>query len=265
MSATLPAPYEVRAYNSAHDSENKIHDDSVARRFGFTGGLVPGGDVYAYMAHQPVARWGRAWLERGTAECRFASPVYDGEMTVVGAEAAGEGLSLRVESLGALCATGTASLPEAADPPPDLAAWPQVTPPAARPPAGEDSLAAGTWLGMRPLHVTSAVAGAYLADLRETDPLYAAEGLLHPGMVLRTCNWALTHSVVLGPWIHVGSRVRHLAAGRVGETLGVRARVAENYERKGHRFVELDALVLADGRPLARVAHTAIWRPRQVG
>ena len=50
---------EVSAYNTAAASDNKIHDDCVARRFGFRGGLVPGVEkVYAYMAHMPVARCG---------------------------------------------------------------------------------------------------------------------------------------------------------------------------------------------------------------
>jgi hypothetical protein len=41
--------------------------------------------------------------------------------------------------------------------------------------------------------------------------------------------------------------------------------VTQNYERKGHKFVEVDALVLANERtPLARVTHTAIYRPRQL-
>src|SRR5467141_375704 len=71
MTAAALSPYQVEAFNTATASENKIHDDAVARRFGFGGGLVPGVDVYAYMAHQPVARWGCAWLERGAAECRF--------------------------------------------------------------------------------------------------------------------------------------------------------------------------------------------------
>jgi acyl dehydratase len=75
----MAMPYQVEAFNTAKDSENKIHDDAVAQRFGFTGGLVPGVDVYGYIAHLPVARWGRAWLEHGTAECRFFKPVYDGE------------------------------------------------------------------------------------------------------------------------------------------------------------------------------------------
>ncbi|HZE47703.1 MAG TPA: hypothetical protein VE087_12555, partial [Xanthobacteraceae bacterium] len=91
MTAAALAPYRVSAYNTAHESENKIHDDATARRFGFGGGLVPGVDVYGYITHMPVARWGRAWLERGTAECRFFKPVYDGETATViaGEDAAG--------------------------------------------------------------------------------------------------------------------------------------------------------------------------------
>ena len=65
MSDSHP-PYRLLAYNSARQSENKMHDDSVARQFGFLGGLVPGVDVYAYMAHPAVGRWRRAFLERGT-------------------------------------------------------------------------------------------------------------------------------------------------------------------------------------------------------
>jgi hypothetical protein len=53
-----PATYEVKAFNTAASSENKIHDNTVARQFGFRGALVPGVEVYAYMTHMPVARWG---------------------------------------------------------------------------------------------------------------------------------------------------------------------------------------------------------------
>ena len=58
-------PYRVEAYNTAKQSENKIHDDAVARQYGFSGGLVPGVEVLAYMMHAPIARWGRTFLERG--------------------------------------------------------------------------------------------------------------------------------------------------------------------------------------------------------
>src|ERR1700755_3531380 len=75
--------YRVAAYNTAKLSENKMHDDTVARRFGFSGGLVRGVDVRPYMMPQPVAKWGRAFLERGLIEARFVKPVYDGEIADV--------------------------------------------------------------------------------------------------------------------------------------------------------------------------------------
>ena len=75
--------HSVRAFNTAAASENKIHDDTVAQRFGFRGALVPGVDVFAYMAHVPVAHFGCTWLKRGQAECRFLKPVYDGDIARV--------------------------------------------------------------------------------------------------------------------------------------------------------------------------------------
>lgn len=264
MTATSLAPYRVKAFNTAHASENKIHDDAVARRFGFGGGLVPGVDVYAYMTHLPVQRWGRAWLEHGTAECRFAKPVYDGDTVTVTASEDGSGLEIVLESRGVTCASARAELPQVA-PPPSLAEFPAMPEAASRPPAGEVSLASGTRLGMAPFAVTPDVAAEYLANVRETSPLYTAEALVHPVIVLRTCNWVLSRNVVLGPWMHVGSTVQNFSAARVGEALTARAVVSANYEHKGHRFVELDALVLADDtRPVARVKHVSIYRPRQV-
>ncbi len=260
----MTQPYEVRAFNLSAASENKIHDDTVARRFGFTGALVPGVEVYAYACHPAVRHWGRDWLERGAAECRFQSPVYDGDLVTVEAAEAADGLHLTLRRGEAVCATGRAWMPGDAPPAPGETHW--QPPPATRPPAGEASLATGTWLGTEPFEVTADRLADYLAAVREADPLYAAEGLAHPGQVLRLCNQALVQNVVLGPWIHVGSTVRNLRAARLGEVLTVRARVTGNYERKGHRLVDLDAWVLdGDAAPMARVRHTAIWRPRQVG
>lgn len=88
--------YRVAAYNTAKQSENKMHDDTVARRFGFSGGLVPGVDVFAYMMHVPVARWGRDFLERGLVEARFIKPVYDGETADVDATEHNDLLTIEV-------------------------------------------------------------------------------------------------------------------------------------------------------------------------
>src|SRR5438046_10537090 len=105
------APYRVIARNTAIASENKIHDDAVARRFGFAGGLVPGVEVYAYTIHLPVAQWGRTWLERGSAECRILAPLYDGEPALVTGNVADWPLELAVESQVGLRAAGHAAPP----------------------------------------------------------------------------------------------------------------------------------------------------------
>jgi acyl dehydratase len=257
-------PYRVVAFNTAHDSENKIHDDATARRFGFGGGLVPGVDVYGYMTHLPVIRWGRAWLEHGTAECRFFKPVYDGDSTTVTATEVDGALEIAVESRGVVCATGRATLPDAA-PVVSVDEFRQVPQRRERPPADETSLPANGWLGLAPYPITPEMAARYLADSNESAAIYADENLVHPRDILRCCNFVISRNVLLGPWIHTGSRVQHLRAVSVGDELSVRARIAGNYEHKGHAFVEIDALVLYQERtPVSRISHTAIYRPRQV-
>ena len=107
--------------------------------------------------------------------------------------------------------------------------------------------------------------GSYLDDIRETEPIYRTEGLVHPGQILRLANQALVQNVVLGPWIHVGSKLRNYAAVHVGQQLTLRSRITSNAVSKGHAIVEFDAIVVADGeRSVAEITHVAIWRPRQV-
>ena len=258
-------PYTVTAVNTAHASENKIHDDDVARRLGFSGGLVPGVDVYAYATHAALARWGRAWLDRGTMDFLLKKPVYEGRLASVFSQERDGALHVAVESEGALCLTGVARLPAAVEGVPGTGDFPAVVPPEERPDATAETLPPGTPLGSHPFTVTPAVAAQYLHDIEERDALYADAGLVHPGQVLRICNWVLAHSVRMGAWIHAGSKVRHIAAAHVGDELTGRGMVVAEYERKGHRFVDLDVLVVAGAGPVACVTHTAIYRPRQLG
>jgi acyl dehydratase len=256
-------PYRVLAYNTAKQSENKMHDDTVARRFGFSGGLVPGVDVMAYMMHLPVAKWGRAFLERGLIDARFVKPVYDGETAAVTGEEKDGVLTIAVESRGQICATGNASLPVAA-PPTSILHFNETAPVAERRPVDAMSYQLGKWLGTEPRSWAGEAAIQYLTDVRETDPIYAREEFSHPGLLQRIMNKVLVDNAILGPWIHVGSRMQLLAAARSGDELTARAKVTGNYEKKGHRFVELDALVVANGRtPVAHCQHTAIYQPRE--
>jgi hypothetical protein len=118
---------------------------------------------------------------------------------------------------------------------------------------------------MIPLPITEASHAQDLRDIGETDPVYARERIVHPITIMRCCNWALSHNVTLPAWIHMGSTVRNLGAAHVGDTLNVRARITKNYEHKGHKWVELDAMVVAnETTPILRATHIAIYRPRQL-
>jgi acyl dehydratase len=262
--------YRVLARNTATESSNKIHDDAVARRYGFTGGLVPGVDVYAYMTHPPAEAWGLDWLERGSMRARFLAPVYEGEEVVVmpgdvDATADGRRMSLELRGPdGAVRGTGDAWL---AEHPPHTPAdgWPRVEQATHPPEASPASLAPGTALALAPHGFHSDQAADYLAEIGEGLSLYVDQEVAHPGWLLRDANRVLSANVRLGPWIHVESVTQHHRAVQDGDTIAARASVTREWERKGHRFVELDVGILAAGdRLVARVVHTAIYRPRPV-
>jgi hypothetical protein len=172
-------------------------------------------------------------------------------------------LSIEVESRGQLCATGSASLPAIA-PSVSISDFAETAAVAERRPVDATSYELGKWLGTVPRAWAGEAATEYLTDIRERDPIYANGGLGHPGLLQRVMNRLLVDNAILGPWIHVGSRMQLLSAGKAGDEITARARVTGNYEKKGHRFVELDALVVANGRtPLAHCQHVAIYQPRE--
>jgi len=256
--------YRVVARNTATASANKIHDDAVARRYGFAGGLVPGVDVYAYMTNVPTAAWGLDWLERGSMRARFLAPVYEGdEVVVVPSEVGGHRMALELRGPdGAVRASGEAQLPE--DPPLSLGAdWAAVDQADGPPEASPASLAAGTALALAPHGFHADNAGEYLSEVGEILPLYAEHRVAHPGWLLRDANRVLSANVRLGPWIHVESVVQHHGLVHDGDIVHARATVTREWERKGHRFVELDVgLLTGPDLLVARVVHTAIYRPR---
>src|SRR5262249_3803917 len=258
-----PETNRLQAYNTAKQSENKMHDDTVAKRFGFSGGLVPGVDVMAYMMHMPVARWGRAFLEHGLIDARFLKPVYDGAPPTVPAEENNGVLALEGHRRGDLCAPGSASLRATARTF-SLSDYREVPAVAERKPVNATSYEVGKWLGTVPRRWAGEAASEYLADIRETDPIFAREGLGHPGLIQKVMNRVLVDNAILGPWIHVGSKMQLLSAAKAGDEITARAKVTGNYDKKGHRFVELDALAVANGTtPLAHCWHIAIYQPRE--
>jgi hypothetical protein len=240
----------VRAVNTAVDSENRIHDDSVAAEYGFRGGLVPGVTVYGYMASAVVEHFGTKWLASGAMDVRFFQPIYEGEEVAISIEEQEQG-RIKVD---AGRASGTAWIEETPFVP-DLPEYPI----AERAQASREALQPGTILGTIEKTLDLSQPGM-------SAPLNAwigPERMAHPAILLALANEILLSNYILGPWIHSSSEIRNLASARDGQHLHVRGKIVDAYERKGHEFVVLDVAVMESDRPLSRIRHTAIWKLRK--
>jgi hypothetical protein len=248
--------HRVVAFNTATESANRMHDDTVAATYGFRGGLVPGVDVWAYLTRPCVDRWGVEFLERGAMEVRFLLPVYDGEE--VAARLDDDGSLELTGTDGTLRAAGTASVADQLSP--KRIGTAEAADPV--PPAEPELLTPGTVLGTLRYRHRKDPHAQYLDDVRETSDLYEGGAICHPGFLARQANYVLSSSVRLGPWIHVSTRAQHRGLVRDGAAIEVRGVVVDERAHKGHRFVDLDVEITADGSPVWSAFHTAIWRPR---
>ncbi|HEY3810683.1 MAG TPA: hypothetical protein VGL49_04545 [Acidimicrobiales bacterium] len=231
----------------------------MARRYGFRGGLVPGATVYGYVTRALLDRFGPRWVDAGAARIRFLAPCYDGDELVVSVSPDGAFVGQVGEKV---CVVGSAPIPPPGPGGVEPPAIPAAPIPArdGRPAASEETLAEGRVLGTVTQPVDPDTASEYLTRIGEPSSWYATEGVVHPGLLLEGANRVLMANVVLPAWLHVESDMRHLRRLSVGEEVEVRARVAGQFVRKGHHFVELDVNWIAFGEPVAFGSHTAIWQ-----
>jgi acyl dehydratase len=274
----LPAE-ERRARNTSAESENKIHEDDVARQYGFRGGLVPGATTYAYLAAYLTRTLGVDWAVHGSATISLVRPVYDGDLIRIGgrvAEATGDETAgmVAVEAWvdgpdGTRCAPATARL-----------AWPARASQPERPAFARTDQQPRRPEDRGPISAASAPVGAplppvirpadpdavrqYLDDRDEGSPLFREASpfgppLMHPGQWPDIANRAISANFRLGPWIHTRSEIQHLGPALVGGTYRAYGEIVEAFEKRGHDYVTADVLIV-DGNdtPVVRMKHTAI-------
>ena len=258
MTVATPTSYKVRARNIVPESDNKIHDDTVAKQFGFSGALVPGVDLVAYLSHPLVDAFGLEFLSRGQLDARFRRPVYDGEEIVATADP-------QSDATYALALSGPDGEPRAVGvgrhahrAEIDATRFVPTPLPASRH-STDDELPIAP-LGSVDDDVTIDRHDAYLDAISESLPVYRDEQVAHPGALLRIVNELLVRNVALGPWIHTASACRFLDLARLPGRLRADALVTDCYERSGHAWVEYDALVRLNDAPVLAVHHTAIYR-----
>ena len=234
--------FRVTAHNTAPDSDNKIHDDAVAKTYGFRGGLVPGITVYGYMIPPVLQRWGRAWLERGSIAFRLHAPCYEGDIVV--SRCGGQAVSAESEN-GFLYASGVVGIGDKTGAAPTFPVHPAPE------------------MEQRPIaSAETIVRGRLLGSIRQA--LDATDEGAIPERLLRMANEVLMRNFRMGPWIHAGSEIRHYRLVPCHDEITVSGLIQECFERKGRNFsvaaLEMSANEGAgEPRLIATIQHTFIY------
>ena len=262
--------YEGLAWNPASESDNRIHADDVARQYGFRGGLVPGVTVHALLAEPAVRSWGLDWLAQGSAELVLHKPLYDGDAFRVVSEGGGDDLRCALYGPGEVCCAESLLKRRSAVEQLPVLRGDRLAPSRDERPRATRSvleeLQAGGCGSLEVVWDGRGEQARYHESLEDMPDLVRSDraGWAHPGFSLCLANWVLSNNVVLGPWIHVESRVRHHAAIPMNTLTRSEARILDLFERRGHEFVDLDVAVFdPEGRPLLSAFHRAIYRLRE--
>jgi hypothetical protein len=244
---SIPQGWQAEAYNQVPESENRIHSDEVARRYGFQGGLVPGVTVTSYLCHPAVDAWGMDWLERGSAHAVVSEPLYDRRRFRVELDAASRESyeAVLIDEDGSRCATAVVALPEFVPPPPVMRGDPQLDETFARPVAPRPVMEALREQGLRALRArwdeTTGMVG-YVRNTREMpEPLRPdGGGYANTAFILGLTNWALAGNLKMAAWLHLQTESQNHQPIPRGAELIVESAIADLFEKKGHEFVDVD-------------------------
>ena len=251
--------YQVVARNYAETSENRIHSDDIARRYGFGGALVPGVTVFGHLTRPLVERFGERWLSGAMASVRFLKPAYDGDSLTIDDTDQPPGQQVRCSNdQGTLLATLDSTLPTDPPAPEDQRCFEAPRKPAERVEISWDNVVPGQ--PFRPWHwqITEDGNRDYAAQVSDDLPVYRFAA--HPHWMLSVANTALTREYVMPAWIHTGSEIRFRELLKTGDTVEIRAVPVDKWERKGHHFLRVYLAYYRDTHLTTEIFHTAIFR-----
>lgn len=263
-----------QAFNQVPDSQNRIHSDEMAEAYGYSGALVPGVTVSAYLIHPAVVAWGMDWLRRGQAHVTIRSPLYDQRQFEVATLAEAHGYRAELISEGRLCAVAEVSLPPSSPPAPLLRGDPLLAdrfePPAATREHFEGLRQQGCaaarfrWSAEHPMATYLRDADAVPDSLRVEGA--GSGGYANPAFLLGCGNWHFASVARMNPWIHLETRSWNHAPLPLGCEVLSEMTVRDLFERKGHQFADCSFhLFRADTREcICVIEQRAIYRMRPV-
>lgn len=252
--------YEVTARNFSESSENKIHSDDIAKKFGFRGALVPGVAVYGHLTWPLVDRFGEDWLSHSVCNLRLIKPAYHDERLLLSLSDLDDTCTVHCHNIdGELLATLISTRPDELPAPEPAHIF---EPPAKRSGRVEiewDSIHVDEPFKEWDTTITEETNDTFTSQVADTLPIYS-QGFVHPHFLLASANRALVDEYYMPTWIHVGSETRHRSAVNVGDTLTVRSVPLEKWQNKGHEFIKLYVSYWRGQELTTDIMHTAIYK-----
>ncbi len=251
--------YAVTARNFSTSSENRIHSDEIAKKFGFKGALVPGVAVYGHLTYLLAERFGTQWLEHSVDNLRLLKPAYhDDRLSLELFEDEAQCEVRCLNESGELLATLNSALPDTLPAPEPESIFDGDLKLPERVEISWDNVEPGQPFSPWEVALTEELNQRYTSEVADPLPLY--DTYAHPHLLLSLANTALTKEYVMPTWIHVGSETRRRAALKVGDTVTLRAVPLEKWQKKGHEFISLYVSLWRGDELTTDILHTAIFK-----
>ena len=250
--------YQVTAQNFSESSENKIHGDEMAKKFGFKGALVPGVAVYGHLCWPLVNQHGSNWLDESVDSLRLISPAYQGDGLIVSLSKADTIHTVDCHNVdGELLAQVTS---ENQVPEPEFLELLNGNSykPSGRVEINWETVNEGEVYAPWEVTITPEMDHKYASEVADEQEIYAE--FAHPHLLLSLANNALMSEYIMPTWIHVSSETRRRAALKVGDTINVRAVTLDKWQKKGHEFIRTWVTYWRDDKMTTDILHTAIFK-----
>lgn len=248
---------EVTARNFSASSENKIHSDEVAKKYGFRGALVPGVAVYGHLSRPLVQAYGAAWLGHSANTLRLLKPAYHGEKLLLALSQTEAGDLVTCHNpLGELLAEVKSSdtLPEL----PDLSVLDAAPKPEQRVEISWQTVNPGETFVPWRFEISAEANQTYTQQVDDPQDLFS--DYAHPHLLQHLANAALVKEQVMPTWMHVGTDTCHRSALRVGDEVTVRSAVLDKWQKKGHEFIRIWVTLWRGDELTTDMHHTAIFK-----
>jgi hypothetical protein len=260
-----------QAFNQSPDSANEIHGDKIAKQFGFTGGLVPGVTISAYLIQPAIEAWGIDWLTRGFAHVKVGSPLYDEEQFDVRITNQSE-VDYQAELVrpdDTVSANAEVSLPEVAAIPPNRRGDEVAEKSFVGPAASFESFTKLKEDGCKAFRYYWGKEHRMQTYLRDdtgmTDLLrYGDGGYANMSYLLGISNWILAGNAHMNPWIHLETSSQNYNPVAADTSIIAEMEVEDFYDRKGHEFVDARVALFdeKDDSCLTTISIRAIYKLR---